>query len=130
MQPRGRVAWDADFERLHSLALVNLAVCRELLQRGYDLGLLSDGMDVPSETAEPVPLDPRLAARLGRGPVGGPAQVHVRHRWPPRPEPPPQGRCVLMQPWEYGSLPRAWLPMLERVDEVWAYSRYVRKRLI
>ncbi len=31
-----------------------------------------------------------------------------------------------MQPWEYGSLPKAWLPMLRRVDEVWAYSRSVR----
>jgi glycosyltransferase involved in cell wall biosynthesis len=31
-----------------------------------------------------------------------------------------------MQPWEYSSLPKSWLPMLERVDEVWAYSRYVR----
>ena len=25
-----------------------------------------------------------------------------------------------------GSLPKAWLPMLRRVDEVWAYSRSVR----
>jgi hypothetical protein len=99
-QPANRpvlVAWEGDFEGLHSLALVNRAVCRELLRRGYDLGLLSDGMDVPSETAERVPLDPRLAARLGRGPDGGTAQVHVRHRWPPRPEPPPHGRWVLMQ---------------------------------
>ena len=31
-----------------------------------------------------------------------------------------------MQPWEYGSLPKDWLPMLRRVDEVWAYSRSVR----
>jgi glycosyltransferase involved in cell wall biosynthesis len=88
--------------------------------------LLSDGIDVRSETAERVPLDPRLAARLGRGPDGGTAQVRVRHRWPPRAEPPPDGRWVLMQPWEYGSLPTAWLPMLQCVDEVWAYSRYVR----
>src|SRR5262249_11258825 len=53
-------------------------------------------------------------------------QVHVRHRWPPRLDPPAQGRWVLMQPWEFGSLPNAWLPMLRRVDEVWAYSRSVR----
>ena len=31
-----------------------------------------------------------------------------------------------MQPWEFGSVPKAWLPMLRQVDEVWAYSRYVR----
>ncbi len=63
-------------------------------------------------------------------PPNGDAQkhphLHVRHRWPPRLEPPPHGNWVLMQPWEFGSLPKAWLPMLRRVDEVWAYSRYVR----
>ena len=59
---------------------------------------------------------------MGKTPMGGPAQVHVRHLWRPRMEPPPQGRWVLMQPWEYGSLPKVWLPMLRRVDEVWTYS--------
>ena len=54
------------------------------------------------------------------------SQVHVRHCWPPVLEPPERGKWALMQPWEYGSLPKAWVPMLQRVDEVWAYSRYVR----
>ena len=32
-----------------------------------------------------------------------------------------------MQPWEFGSLPRAWVgPIVEQVDEVWAYTRAVR----
>ena len=47
-----RVAWEGDFEGLHSLALVNRALCRELLDRGHDLGLI------------PVP----WARRLGAGP--------------------------------------------------------------
>ena len=121
-----RVAWEGDFEGLHSLAMVNRALCRSLLERGHDLGLLQDAAGPAVGIGPSVPLDPRLAARLGRGPRGGPAQVHVRHRWPPRLDPPPHGRWVLMQPWEFGSLPRAWLPMLRRVDEVWAYSRSVR----
>ena len=54
------------------------------------------------------------------------AQVHVRHQWPPASQPPATGKWVLMQPWEFGSLPKDWLPMLRRVDEVWAYSRSVR----
>ena len=41
-------------------------------------------------------------------------------------EPPVRGKWVLMQPWEFGSLPKDWVPMLRRVDEVWAYSRSVR----
>jgi glycosyltransferase involved in cell wall biosynthesis/Flp pilus assembly protein TadD len=32
-----------------------------------------------------------------------------------------------MQPWEFGSVPRAWIePLKAQVDELWAYSNYVR----
>jgi glycosyltransferase involved in cell wall biosynthesis len=120
-----RVAWEGDYESLHSMALVNRVLCRLFLDRGHDLGLLA-GSRPWVTAAERLPLEPRFLARFGRGPVSGPAQVHVGHAWPPRLEPPPQGRWVLMQPWEYGSLPKAWLPALRRVDEVWAYTRSVR----
>jgi glycosyltransferase involved in cell wall biosynthesis len=120
-----RVAWEGDYESLHSMALVNRVLCRLLLDRGHDLGLLA-GARPWVTAAERLPLEPRLLARFGRGPIGGPAQVHVGHAWPPRLEPPPQGRWVFMQPWEYGSLPKVWLPALRRVDEVWAYTRAVR----
>ena len=51
------------------------------------MGLEANGVRTP----ERLPADPRLSARFGRGPAGGPAQVHVRHRWPPQLEPPPHG---------------------------------------
>ena len=36
------------------------------------------------------------------------------------------GPFVLVQPWEFGRLPRAWVePINETVDEVWCYSRSV-----
>ncbi len=121
-----RVVWEGDQQGLHSLALVNRALCRELLNRGHDLGLLVGTEGNRVRTLDRLPDDPRLSARFGRGPEGGPAQVHVRHRWPPPLDPPSQGRWVFMQPWEFGSLPKAWLPALRHVDEVWAYSRSVR----
>jgi hypothetical protein len=31
-----------------------------------------------------------------------------------------------VQPWEYGSIPKGWLEALGQVDEVWAYTEYVR----
>jgi len=57
------------------------------------------------------------------------ADVIVRHRWPPDFTPPAdRGAFVLVQPWEYGRLPKAWVePILESVDEVWAYSRSVER---
>ena len=66
-----RVAWEGDFEGLHSLAMVNRALCRSLLERGHDLGLLQDAAGPAVGMGPSVPLDPRLAARLGRGPRGG-----------------------------------------------------------
>jgi glycosyltransferase involved in cell wall biosynthesis/tetratricopeptide (TPR) repeat protein len=121
-----RLMWEGDQQGLHSLALVNRAFCRELLERGHDLGLLVGSEEIGVWTPDRLPADPRLSARFDRGPAGGPAQVHVRHHWPPRLDPPPEGRWVFMQPWEFGRLPRDWLPALRRVDEVWAYSRSVR----
>jgi glycosyltransferase involved in cell wall biosynthesis len=121
-----RVIWEGDQKGVHSLALVNRALCRALLDRGHDLGLLAPPDAAGVQTPERLPDDARLSARFGRGPDGGPAQVHVRHRWPPRLDPPPEGRWVFMQPWEFGSLPSHWLPALRQVDEVWAYSRPIR----
>jgi glycosyltransferase involved in cell wall biosynthesis len=120
------VVWEGDFEGLHSLAMVNRALCSALMDRGVDMGLVTGSEAQPIVAAERVPLDPRLAARLGCEPVGGPAQVNVRHRFPPDLRPPASGQWVLIQPWEYGSLPKAWMPMLPNVDEIWAYSRSVR----
>jgi glycosyltransferase involved in cell wall biosynthesis len=120
-----RVAWEGDPHGLHSLALVNRALCGALLDRGHDLGLIWDSKAAEGTTAIRT-LDARLAARLGCGPVHGVAQGHVGHQWPPRLEPPRDGRWVLMQPWEFGSLPKNWLGALRQVDEIWAYSRSVR----
>ena len=114
-------------EGLHSLALVNRALCRELLDRGHDLGLL-----VGPEAGV---LDAGPACPPTRGCRRGSAAARKEGR--PRctcgtggrrgSTRPPAARWVFMQPWEFGSLPRAWLPVLRRVDEVWAYSRSVRE---
>lgn len=54
-------------------------------------------------------------------------EVTVRHQWPPNFQPPVKGRWITYQPWEYGSLPAAWIqPMNRQVDEVWVPTTYVR----
>ncbi len=118
-----RVSWEGDWRGLHSLGLINRALCGALMARGHDLTLDPGG---PTPTPELLEADPRLEARAARGPEAGPPQVTVTHRWPPRLDPPPRGRWAFFQPWEFGSLPKAWLPAVARADEVWAYSRAVR----
>ena len=39
---------------------------------------------------------------------------------------PAEGHWVIIQPWEFGSVPASWVgPMSTVVDEVWAYSGFV-----
>lgn len=119
-----RVVWEgAQFEP-HSFARVNRAVCDRLVRNGAEVFLVPT--DPPGYGPGPG-YPPALAARLGRPPAG-PIDVWVRHRWPPDLSPPPAGRFVLVQPWEYGSLPRAWADAARgaAVAEVWAISAAVR----
>jgi len=56
------------------------------------------------------------------------AQVEVRHQWPPDLRAPASGRLALIQPWEFGAVPRAWLPGIDaHVDELWVPSEFVRR---
>ncbi len=119
------IIWEGEQSAVHSLALVNRAVCQGLLDRGHHLSLrpldFAEGLRVPA-----APLPTPLAERC-QAPLACPADVHIRHRWPPDFTPPAEGHWVMIQPWEFGSLPRDWVgPMTELVDEVWAYTSYVR----
>jgi glycosyltransferase involved in cell wall biosynthesis len=120
--PPVAVVWEGAQAGVHSLGLVNREVCRRLVGRGVELSLVPREFDTGSPGVE---LPPELAERLNR-PLGRPAEVHVRHFWPPDFQPPPAGHWVLIQPWEYGSLPRSWVgPLQEMIDETWVYSRFV-----
>jgi glycosyltransferase involved in cell wall biosynthesis len=58
----------------------------------------------------------------------GPVDIHVRHQWPPNWNPPFEGRWVVIQPWEYGSLPVDWVEAVNAgVDEVWVPSTFVQR---
>jgi glycosyltransferase involved in cell wall biosynthesis/tetratricopeptide (TPR) repeat protein len=119
-----RVVWQGAQDAVHSLALVNRNLCAALVARGHELSL------VPPSGYEPagrrVPLPEALASCVGKA-LSGPADIHVTHQWPPEFTPPGEGRWVIIQPWEFGSIPKAWLaPLRDRVDELWVPSRFVR----
>ena len=120
------VRWEGAQFSWHSLAHVNREFCLELLGSGkVELSL------VPTE---PMHFDPsqeprfKALAPLSFAPLSRPADIHVRHFFPPRLDAPEEGKLVLVQPWEYGYLPKAWIePILANVEEVWCYSEYVRQ---
>ncbi len=120
------IRWEGSQFVTHSLALVNRELCIRLTQDpDIDLSI------IPYEPHQFGPdTDPRfehIVRHLNR-PLSRPADVHVRHQWPPNFTPPPEGHWVIIQPWEFGSLPKRWVEVMStQVDEVWVPSNYVRK---
>ncbi len=136
-QPQPRVAsglaivWEGTQFRHHSLAIVNRAQCLNII-RGTDAELTLVPYEADTVSPEEHP-DYRLLAQHDSRRRGLPAapQVWIRHQWPPNPTPPPAGaRWIVMQPWEFGALPRKYLPVFEQADEIWTPSTVSRAAFI
>jgi glycosyltransferase involved in cell wall biosynthesis len=118
-----RIVWEGSQALLSSLARVNRELCLGLVAGG-DVELSLREPRVPW-AADGEPLDARLRELLDRR-LSGPPDVTVRHFFPPDWRRPAQGRLIVMQPWEYGYQPAAWVEGARQADEIWAYSRFVR----
>ena len=122
------VVWHGPFFEHRSLAVVNRELSLALLETGrVELYLQHDRP--PAFAPESVPRFAPLALRVTRHPNA--PDVTVRQVWPPDFERPRSRRFVLIQPWEFGSLPRAWVRAIaEAVDEVWVPSTFVREEYL
>ena len=119
------VAWEGTQFVYHSLAGINRHVCTRLLER-KDVELTVIPFEGPQFDPRCVPKY-RDLLRAHNQPRRAPPMVHVRHTYPPVLEPPPSGRWVMIQPWEYGGLPAEWLKTMKHsVDEIWVPSNWVR----
>ncbi len=120
------VAWEGSQLVYHSLAHVNRELCLQLLRSDeVDLSIIPYERHQFDTAAQPrfAPIEQHI-----RRPTSKPAVVHVRHQWPPCFEPPQDGAWVMIQPWEFGGLPAAWIePMRDTVDEIWVPSSWVRE---
>ncbi|HZP83725.1 MAG TPA: hypothetical protein VFB21_18940, partial [Chthonomonadaceae bacterium] len=126
------VLWNGSFFVHHSLALVNRELTLALLDDAaftarFDLGIAH--YEPPTFDAG---VDARFAALAKReNAVLDDLKVTVRHRWPPDFAEPKTGKLALIQPWEFGSLPRVWVQSIaESVDEVWVPSTWVRETYV
>jgi len=106
------VRWQGDHGLALSLSIVNRQVSERLdgpLQR-----VARDGTPI-----------------AGEAPLPHVADVEVRHQWPPDLRPARSGRLAVIQPWEFGAIPRSWVePLQENVDELWVPSELVREMYI
>ncbi|HEV7751514.1 MAG TPA: glycosyltransferase [Baekduia sp.] len=108
-EPAVAVSWVGEHDAPTSLARIN---------RRVTAALAGDGVTVRAAATD------RPGASL---PLPHAADVEVRHQWPPDFRAPASGHLALIQPWEFGAIPAAWLePLQTVVDELWVPSAYVR----
>lgn len=120
-----RLRWEGSPFCWHSLSIINRELCLRLLERGHELSLVPyepDHFD-PLQDGRFAPLAERVGARLS-----GPAEVHLRHRWPPVWHAPQEGAWAMIQPWEFGGAPRTWVDAVRgEVDAMVVPTSYVRE---
>lgn len=121
-----RIRWEGSQLVHHSMALINREICARLAADDtVELSIIPDEPHVFEAGT-----DARMQALVARinQPLSGAAHVHVRHQYPPSFAAPPAGHWVMIQPWEFGSLPQKWIEeMRAAVDEVWVPSNYLRE---
>jgi glycosyltransferase involved in cell wall biosynthesis len=119
-----RVLWEGSFFSHHSLAVVNRELVLALRDRP-DLDVtIRAGEDPTSFSWDPERMS-RLAALVAD--EGWTPDVVVRHQWPLNALPPRTGKWVVIQPWEYGAIPRSWYETLRfGADEIWVPSSFNR----
>ena len=116
------IAWEGSFLDYGSLSHVN----REITSRlPAALAVTCVGPKVLNGRMQS---DPAMRSCAGKLAAQAPAAtvVTVRHQWPPNWSRPASGSLVVVQPWEYGVLPKAWVAAAANVDEFWVPSPIVR----
>lgn len=119
-----RVVWEGEFFAGHSFSNINEIVCRMLFNhKGIELACDRKVYNPTDERAcrNPAQFQTHFERQLEN------PHVVIRHSFPPNWEQPQAGRWIHIQPWEFGHLPQAWMEPLQRVDEIWAPSEYVRR---
>ncbi|MEW6667469.1 MAG: tetratricopeptide repeat protein [Thermodesulfobacteriota bacterium] len=121
------IAWEGTQFFHHSLAIVNREISLALLRSGEcRLTIIPYEKDRFGVEEDPERFT-LIQAQVHRYPNQG-ADFHVRHQWPPCFSPPPAGYWIIMQPWEFGSMPSSWFPHFKNdVDEIWVYTDFLRE---
>ena len=121
------INWEGPQLVCHSLALVNREICNGLIEsKECEISLIPHE-DEQKQFFNHDKRHERLTQYYNKS-LEKSAEFHIRHQWPPNFSPPADGRWILIQPWEFGYLPKEWIkPVQEQIDEVWVYSKAVYK---
>ena len=126
MNKKIKINWEGSLFVHHSLGMVNREILYELIKRTeFEIRVIPFEPDqfIVDSDSKFYPL-----FQIAHKPPHDAPDITVKHRWPPDFSSPANGRFVLFQPWEYGSLPAIWLSEIStKVDDVWVYTDYLKR---
>ncbi len=118
------VSWEGSFLDHGSLSHVNRELVGALKEfPAAQIKCVTNGAAIATDAATAWP---EFVGAMLTSPAQD-AAITVRHAWPPNWQRPRQGKLVVIQPWEFGSLPAEWVRQAREVDEFWIPSEYVRR---
>lgn len=119
------IVWEGDVFAYSSLALINRHISSRLL-RDYPAELKLIARDSDSTFRAEFARYGDLWKAVKR-PIP-PGATWIRHMWPPHFSGSEVERLILIQPWEWGAIPEAWVqPMREQVSELWVPSSFCQE---
>jgi glycosyltransferase involved in cell wall biosynthesis/tetratricopeptide (TPR) repeat protein len=123
--PPVRVSWEGSYLDYGSLSGINRSLTAVLAKRP-EIALFRVGsaalQGTPAKDAGLQALSKELRPKAAND-----VRITVRHQWPPDWSRPKTGALVVIQPWEFGSLPKEWAEASRHVDEFWVPSNHVRR---
>jgi glycosyltransferase involved in cell wall biosynthesis len=122
-ETKQNIIWEGDQFANNSLAQVNRELTNQLILRKNNISLLTDKNDEwqPAE-------EDHFFVNLNMYNILKTADIHIRHKFPPDFSEPSSGKWVMIQPWEFGSLPKKWVQEFStKVDEMWVPTNYVKE---
>lgn len=115
------INWKGPQYNISSLSLINREYCTRLAQNGFRVSIDSQ---YPGEITSSIGDFEKIKSLISKNTH---PDITVSHHFPPDLRRPESGKWVIMQPWEFGSLPLNWVEKFSKeVDELWVPSSYVR----
>ncbi len=116
------IAIDGPLMSMNSLTVVNSQLALQLIRRAYRVSLISDLMI--DNTFFSDPNHKILKSYLNKFKKN---DITISHYFPPKNQKPNSSKWVVIQPWEFGSIPKDWVNIFNNlVDEVWVPSNFVK----
>ena len=129
------IVWEGSQFVYHSLALINREHCFNIIK--------SDIANLTIIPYEPDTFDYNIDEKYSllasndirfkqdvSNEIASRPYCWIRHQWPPKSEIPKGAKWIIMQPWEFSSLPKDFVTLFNQTDEVWTPSNCSRKAIV